>query len=53
MGRAMVDAVNQNDYPLAMGAFFIMGSITIVANFVADILYVYLDPRIEYDSEGS
>lgn len=49
MGRAMVDAVNSQDYPLAQGMFFIMGSIVIVLNFVADILYGYLDPRVSLE----
>ena len=49
MGRAMVQAVNRRDYPLAMATFFIMGSLVIFMNFVADIAYVYLDPRVEYE----
>lgn len=49
MGREMVRAVNQNDYQLAMAAFFLMGSVVIIMNFVADLLYVYLDPRVEYE----
>lgn len=49
MGREMVRAVNQNDYQLAMAAFFLMGSVVILMNFVADLLYVYLDPRVEYE----
>lgn len=49
MGRAIVQAVNRRDFPLAMGAFFILGSLVIFMNFVADIAYVYLDPRVEYD----
>ncbi|RQG99464.1 ABC transporter permease [Natrarchaeobius oligotrophus] len=49
MGRAMVDAVNNNDYQLAMAAFFLMGSVVILMNFVADLLYVYLDPRVTYE----
>lgn len=49
MGRAMVTAVSYNDYPLAMGAFFLMGSVVILLNFVADLLYVYLDPRVTYE----
>lgn len=49
MGRAMVDAVYANDYPLAQATFFIMGSVVIFANFVADLLYGYLDPRISYE----
>ena len=48
MGREMVEAINYNDYPMAMGAFFLMGSVVIIMNFVADLLYVYLDPRVEY-----
>ncbi len=49
MGREMVRAVNQNDYPVAMAAFFLMGSVVIIMNFVADLAYVYLDPRVEYE----
>lgn len=51
MGRAMVEAVSFNDYQLAMGAFFLMGSFVIMMNFVADLLYVYLDPRVTYGGE--
>lgn len=49
MGRAMVQGMFNRDYPLAMGAFFLMGSITIFMNFVADLLYIYFDPRVVYD----
>jgi len=49
MGREMVRAVNNNDYPVAMAAFFLMGSVVILMNFVADLAYVYLDPRVEYE----
>jgi peptide/nickel transport system permease protein len=49
MGRAMIDAVYANDYPLAMGAFFLMGATLITMNFIADLLYAYLDPRVSYD----
>lgn len=52
MGRAMVEAVSFNDYQLAMGAFFLMGSFVILMNFVADLLYVYLDPRVTYGGEA-
>lgn len=49
MGREMVQSVHNNDYPLAMATFFVMGSVVILMNFVADLLYVYLDPRVEYE----
>ena len=48
MGREMVESINYNDYPMAMGTFFLMGSVVILMNFVADLLYVYFDPRVEY-----
>jgi peptide/nickel transport system permease protein len=49
MGRAMVEAVRYSDYPLAIAAFFLMGSVVIFLNFVADILYAVLDPRVSYE----
>lgn len=50
MGREMVESIEFNDYPMAMATFFLMGSFVILMNFVADLLYVYLDPRVSYDS---
>jgi peptide/nickel transport system permease protein len=32
-----------------MGLFFVMGSTVMLMNFLADIAYVFLDPRIQYD----
>ncbi|QLG61029.1 ABC transporter permease [Halorarum salinum] len=49
MGREMVQSINYNDYPVAMGSFFLMGSVVIVMNFLADLAYGFLDPRVQYD----
>lgn len=49
MGREMVDAVERSDFPVAQAVFFLMGSVVIFMNFVADLLYVYLDPRVVYE----
>lgn len=49
MGREMVDSVTRNDYPVAMATFFIMGTCVILMNFVADLAYLYLDPRVKYE----
>lgn len=46
VGRMLVRAVNTADYPLAQGAFFIIAAITVLLNFVADVLYGLMDPRI-------
>jgi peptide/nickel transport system permease protein len=48
MGQTMLQAVLQEDLPLAMGAFLFVGIFALIAHLAADILYVYLDPRIRY-----
>ena len=46
LGRTLVDAVQESDYPLAQGAFFLIAVIIVFMNFIADILYSLLDPRV-------
>lgn len=49
LGREMVRAVIANDYPVAQATFLILAGLVLVANFLADLAYGYLDPRITYD----
>jgi peptide/nickel transport system permease protein len=46
LGRVLVQSVSTCDYPLAQGAFILIATIIIVMNFIADILYSLLDPRV-------
>ena len=48
MGMTMVEAVQQDDLPLAVGAFVFVGLFVLVAHLAADVLYAVLDPRIRY-----
>ncbi len=48
MGLTLLQAANNNDIPMIMGAFLFIGSLSLVAHLVADIAYVFLDPRIRY-----
>jgi peptide/nickel transport system permease protein len=48
LGRELVFAVSNNDYPLALAAFLLIAAVVLVANLVVDLLYAYLDPRIRY-----
>ena len=48
LGREIVMATLRHDYPLAQAAFFIIASMVTFMNFVADIVYGYLDPRIVF-----
>jgi peptide/nickel transport system permease protein len=48
LGRELVMAVSNNDYPLALASFLLIALIVLVANLATDLLYAYLDPRIRY-----
>ena len=51
LGRLLVKAVSTSDYPLAQGAFILIAGVMVFMNFVADILYSLLDPRVNIDSK--
>lgn len=48
IGRELVMAVSQNDYPLAQASFLLIAMVVLFANLVVDLLYAYFDPRIRY-----
>ncbi len=48
IGRELVMAVSQNDYPLAQASFLLIAIVVLLSNLVVDTLYAYLDPRIRY-----
>lgn len=51
VGRYLVDAVLQQDYPAAQGAFYLIAIAVIVSNFLADLVYGLVDPRIRVAGE--
>ena len=48
IGRELIFAVSNNDYPLAQGCFLLIAAVVLAANFIVDLLYAWLDPRIHY-----
>jgi peptide/nickel transport system permease protein len=48
VGKIAIDAVYGRDFPLVQASVLFMGVIFLVVNFVVDMLYVLLDPRISY-----
>lgn len=46
IGLATYDAVTERDYPMLQGAFLILTLSVVFANYLADLLYFKLDPRI-------
>ena len=49
MGRLIVDAIFQRDYPLVMATSFVIAAIVIFGNLISDVLYAVVDPRIRND----
>ena len=47
VGYLLYKAVTSYDYPLVDGIFLMITFTVIIANFIADLLYAYLDPRVE------
>jgi peptide/nickel transport system permease protein/oligopeptide transport system permease protein len=48
IGRLLIDAVTARDFPLVQGIVLFVATGVVVVNLLADILYAYVDPRIEY-----
>lgn len=49
MGRLIVDAIFQRDYPLVMATSFVAAAMVVAGNLLADILYAVVDPRIRVE----
>ena len=49
LGREIVTAVNAYDYPVIQAAFFLISTIIISLNFILDLLYGLLDPRVSLE----
>ena len=52
LGRILVQAVSSSDYPLAQGAFLLVAFALISMNFVADLFYAILDPRVSHERKA-
>jgi peptide/nickel transport system permease protein len=48
LGLYTWNAIQFNDYPVLQALFFIFALVTVVSNFLVDIFYGYIDPRIKY-----
>ena len=48
VGRLSVQAISNRDYPVVQAAVFLLASTFVIVNFLVDIVYTYLDPRIRF-----
>jgi peptide/nickel transport system permease protein len=48
IGRILVGAIFDRDYPIVQGLILLVAVLFVLANLVVDIIYTILDPRISY-----
>ncbi|MBP2646152.1 MAG: ABC-type transporter, integral rane subunit [Firmicutes bacterium] len=48
IGSYVVDGIMASDYPRVQGTVLLIGTIYVLANLAVDIMYSYLDPRIQH-----
>ena len=46
LGSTIFEAVGRRDYPMLQGAFLLLAVSVVIANLSADLLYSFLDPRV-------
>jgi peptide/nickel transport system permease protein len=48
IGRMVVNATRNRDFPVVQGALIVVATIYVLVNLLVDMLYVVIDPRIKY-----
>ncbi len=49
MGKFFIQSVTNRDYSVIMGTILLFSSFLVMANFVVDLVYAMLDPRIRFE----
>lgn len=49
MGQLLVESIFARDYPMVQGIVLVFSALFILTNFLVDLSYVLIDPRIHYD----
>ncbi|MEE1557082.1 MAG: ABC transporter permease subunit, partial [Alphaproteobacteria bacterium] len=44
----LVEAILMRDYPIVQNLVMLIALVTVLINFLVDLLYAVLDPRIKY-----
>jgi peptide/nickel transport system permease protein len=48
MGRMVITAIYQRDFPLIMGTVLVSAILYVIGLLISDMLYAILDPRIRF-----
>lgn len=49
LGRMGFEAALQRDYPIIFGTLFVFGLVGLVVGILSDLMYVFVDPRIDFE----
>ena len=53
LGRYFVQSISNRDYPIIMGTTIFLAALIVFMNLIVDILYKYVDPRIDLSKGGN
>jgi microcin C transport system permease protein len=53
LGRLGFQAALQRDYPVIFGTLFFFGLIGLVVGILSDLMYVFVDPRIDFEKRDT
>ena len=48
VGRLMIQAIGQRDFPIIQAGAFVIAVAVLLANLAADLVYVWLDPKVRF-----
>ena len=49
MGNLLITSISNRDYPVVQGILVLIAALIIIINFVVDLLYGRIDPRIRVE----
>ena len=52
LGQLGFEAAVARDYPVIFGTLFVFGLIGLVVGILSDLMYVWVDPRIDFERRG-
>ena len=50
LGRLSFEAAVARDYPIVFGTLFVFGLMSLLVGILTDLMYVFVDPRIDFES---
>ena len=53
LGRLGFEAAVSRDYPVVFGTLYIFGLLGLVVGLLSDLMYVWVDPRIDFEKRQS